>query len=290
MNLDPIKSLRRDLPRPPLGFPWRHRPVLANLGLLGLIGLIVLLAPHLAPADPAALVADPLLSPSREHWLGSDHLGRDVLSRLLHGGRWTLSAALLSALIAALPGGLLGLIAGFHGGALDELVSRALDVQLAFPRLLFALGVVALTGKGLANVALATGLAGLPTVARVVRGATQAVRGAPYVEAARALGLRDLRLVRRHMIPNVAGTLLVVSTLQMGWAALDVAALSFLGLGPPLGTPEWGTMLYEERLYLREAPWATLAPGLVLALTVLLINLLGDTLRDALDPRSPGTR
>ncbi len=286
MNLDSVEHLRHYLPRPPW-HPLRcYRTVIVHLGVLGLMGLLALLAPILAPADPTDLVTDPLLPPSLSHWLGSDHLGRDVLSRLLHGGRWTLSAALLSALVAAVPGGLLGLLAGFGGETLDELISRAIDVQLAFPRLLFALGIVALTGKGLLNIALATGLAGLPTVARMVRGATRAVRDAPYVEAARALGVGDSGLVRRHVLPNIIGTLLVVTTLQMGWAVLDVAALSFLGLGPPLGTPEWGTMLYEERVYLRDAPWATLAPGLTLALTVLFMNLLGDALRDALDPRN----
>jgi glutathione transport system permease protein len=260
---------------------WRAA-ILASL-LAGL-GLMALCAPWLAPTDPLALVAPPLTPPSVSHWLGVDHLGRDILSRLLFGGRWTLGAASLAAIIAVLPGTLLGLAAGYFEGTIDTLVSRALDVLLAFPRLLLALGIVALTGKGLLNVTLAVGLVGIPVIARVVRGATRAVRRQTFIEASRALGSGDPAIIRRHIWPNVAGTALVVMTLQMGWAILDVSALSFLGLGPPLGTPEWGTMLNEARIVLRDAPWAALAPGLALALTVLAINLLGDALRDALDP------
>jgi ABC-type dipeptide/oligopeptide/nickel transport system permease subunit len=250
--------------------------------LLLAVGLLALLAPWLAPADPMALVAPPLTPPSAAHWLGVDHLGRDMLSRLLFGARWTLGAALLAAIIATLPGILLGLLAGYFEGPLDIAISRALDVVLAFPRLLLALGIVALSGRGLFNVALATGLAGIPLVARVVRGEALVIRRQTYIEAARALGAGDPSIIRRHVWPNVAGTALVVVTLQVGWAILDVSALSFLGLGPPLGTPEWGTMLNEARIVLRDAPWEALVPGLALALTVLTVNLLGDALRDAL--------
>jgi ABC-type dipeptide/oligopeptide/nickel transport system permease subunit len=253
--------------------------------LLLAVGLLALLAPWLAPADPMALVAPPLTPPGRAHWLGVDHLGRDVLSRLLFGARWTLGAALLAATIATLPGVLLGLLAGYFEGPLDSAISRSLDVVLAFPRLLLTLGIVALSGRGLFNVALATGLAGVPLVARVVRSEALVIRRQTYIEAARALGARDPSIIRRHVWPNVAGTALVVITLQMGWAILDVSALSFLGLGPPLGTPEWGTMLNEARIVLRDAPWEALVPGLALALTVLTVNLLGDALRDALAPR-----
>lgn len=262
---------------------WRRGSVLASLLLV--LGLLALLAPWLAPVDPMALVAPPLSPPSGAHWLGVDHLGRDILSRLLFGARWTLGAALMAATIAATPGILVGLLAGYCGGRIDTLISRALEVLLAFPRLLLALGIVALSGKGLLYVALATGLTGIPMVARVVRGAALVARHKTYIEAARALGADDTSIVRRHVWPNVAGTALVAVTLQMGWAILDVSALSFLGLGPPLGTPEWGTMLNEARIVLRAAPWAALVPGLTLALTVLMINLLGDALRDALDPR-----
>jgi glutathione transport system permease protein len=232
-----------------------------------------------------ALVAPPLTPPSAAHWLGVDHLGRDVLSRLLFGARWTLGAALLAAIVAAVPGIVFGLLAGHFEGAVDAVISRGVDLLLAFPRLLLALGIVALSGKGLLNVSLATGLTGIPLVARVVRSAALTAQHQTYIEAARAVGARDLRIIRRHIWPNVAGTALVVVTLQMGWAILDVSALSFLGLGPPLGTPEWGTMLNEARIVLQAAPWAALVPGLALALTVLTINLLGDALRDALDPR-----
>ena len=260
----------------------RRAVMLASL--LAFLGLMALLAPWIAPVDPMALGGAPIAPPSSAHWLGLDHLGRDVLSRLLFGGRWTLGAGLLAATVAAVPGILLGLLSGYFEGPIDTLISRIIDLLLAFPRLLLALGIVAWTGKGLLNVALATGLAGLPIIARVVRSATRAVRHQSYVEAAWALGASQSAIVRRHVWPNVVGSILVIVTLQMGWAILDISALSFLGLGPPLGTPEWGTMLNEARIVLRDAPWAALAPGLALALTVLTINLLGDALRDALDP------
>ena len=267
--------------------PSRHHRRRGALlaALLLAVGLLALLAPWLAPADPMALVAPPLTSASTAHWLGVDHLGRDMLSRLLFGARWTLGAALLAATIATLPGVLLGLLAGYFEGPLDILISRTMDVVLAFPRLLLALGIVALSGRGLLNVALATGLAGIPLVTRVVRGEALVIRRQTYIEAARALSARDGSIIRRHVWPNVAGTALVVVTLQVGWAILDVSALSFLGLGPPLGTPEWGTMLNEARIVLRDAPSEALVPGLALALTVLTVNLLGDALRDALAPR-----
>ncbi len=268
--------------------PWlggiSAQGLILGLLLVGL-GVVALLAPWLAPADPMALVAPPLTPPSPAHWLGVDHLGRDILSRLLFGARWTLGAALLAAAVAAVPGILLGLLAGYVGGTLDTLIGRGIDVLLAFPRLLLALGIVALTGTGLLNVALATGLVGIPMVTRVLRGTVLVARRQTFIEAARALGVGDASIVRRHIWPNVAGTALVVVTLQMGWAILDVSALSFLGLGPPLGTPEWGTMLNEARIVLRDAPWAAVVPGVTLALTVLAINLLGDALRDALDPQ-----
>jgi glutathione transport system permease protein len=176
------------------------------------------------------------------------------------------------------------LLAGYAEGTLDAIIGWGLDVLLAIPRLLLALGILALTGTGLLNVAVATGLAGVPIVARILRGNVLVMRRQTYIEAARALGASDLSIVRRHVWPNVAGMAFVVVTLQMGWAILDVSALSFLGLGPPLGTPEWGTMLNEARIVLRDAPWAALVPGLALALTVLVVNLFGDALRDALDP------
>ena len=286
----PISSLPWPSPRGPSGLKPRkirarglRRAVLLGLFLTGL-GLMALLAPWLAPADPMALVASPLAPPSVNHWLGVDHLGRDILSRLLFGGRWTLGAGLLAAVVAAVPGTLLGLLSGYFEGPIDILISRALDVLLAVPRLLLAMGIVALTGKGLLNIALAVGLSGIPVVARVVRTATRAVRRQTFIEATRALGAHDSAIIRRHIWPNVYGTALVVVTLQMGWAILDISALSFLGFGPPLGTPEWGTMLNEARVALRDAPWAALAPGLTVALTVLTVNLLGDALRDVLDP------
>ncbi|HHH41707.1 MAG TPA: ABC transporter permease, partial [Chloroflexi bacterium] len=258
------------------------------LAWLLLTGLAVGLLPSLLHLDPLATDPQhPLAPPSPAHPLGTDLLGRDLLVRLLYGGRWTLGVGLLAAALATLPGVLLGLLSGFYEGVLDELIGRGMDLLLAFPHLLLALGVVALLGPGMGNIALATGLTGLPGVVRVVRSATRTVSRQPYILAARAVGVGHLRLLRRYLLPNVAGPVLVMATLQLGWAILNVSALSFLGLGPPLGTPEWGAMLNEGRTYLRTAPWIAVAPGLALSLTVLAVNLLGDGLQEAADPRRP---
>jgi peptide/nickel transport system permease protein len=280
--LPPYDRARRRTESGTRGPRLRRAPLLAVL-LFGM-GLISVLAPLLAPYAPMAVVAPPLVPPSPAHWLGTDHLGRDVLSRLLYGGRWTLGAALLAAVVSALPGVLLGLIGGYFERPAGAVIGRGVDLLLAFPRLLLALGIVALSGSGLVNVALATGIAGIPVVVRVLRSAVLSQARRTYIEASRALGMGDAGIIRRHIWPNVAGIALVVVTLQMGWAILDVSALSFLGLGPPLGTPEWGTMLNEARISLRDAPWTALAPGIALALAVLSINMLGDALRDMLDP------
>lgn len=263
---------------------WLLEPQARRLLLLALpmflLGLAALVGPWLAPLDARAPFAQPLRPPSPAHILGTDHLGRDVFSRLIVGSRWTLRAALLAAVIAALPGVLFGVLSGFFRPTLDTIISRVIDLLLAFPRLLLAMGIIAILGQGLLNVALAIGLTGIPVVARVVRSAVLAQSGQTYIEAARAVGASDLRIVWRHIWPNVIGTVLIIVTLQTGWAVLDVSALTFLGLGPALGTPEWGTMPNDGRLALRDAPWAVLAPDLALALTVLDINLFGDALRD----------
>ncbi len=254
--------------------------------LLAAAVCLSLAAPILAPYNPTA--ADPpnqLLRPSPAHPAGTDLFGRDVWSRLLWGGRLSLAAGILAVTLAALPGSLLGLLAGYSGGWLDALLMRLVDMLLAFPSLLLALALVAWLGPGLVSAALAVGLAGIPRFARVVRSATLGVRSELYIEAARVVGCRPGRILLRHVAPNVRGVVIVLSSLELGYALLNIGALSFLGLGAQPPTPEWGAMLAEGRTLLRDAPWVATAPGLAITLTVLAFNLLGDAMRDALDPR-----
>lgn len=284
---------RRPIPRPwPAALPprrpvRRNRAALGALAALALIGAATLVAPLIAPANPMAIHLEAALQPpSRAHLAGTDMFGRDVMSRVLHGGRLTFSAAIIAAIVATLPGTLLGLLAGYFGGLVDELIGRLTDIILAIPHLLLALLIVAAVGPGIGGAALGVGLAGLPTAVRVVRSAVMRTRRMRYVMAARAVGCTEGRILIRHILPNVAGVVIVIATLQVGWAMLNASALSFLGLGAPPGVPEWGAMLNEGRLYLRQAPWIAAAPGIALTLTILAVNLIGDGLRDAVDPRN----
>jgi len=289
--LYPIPT-RRPLPSSwPTGKPERkplsrNITALAAIVFLAVVSVMVLLAPIIAPAHPMQVdTSAQLAPPDRAHLLGTDLLGRDVLSRLLYGGRLTFGVGLLAASVAALPGLMLGLLAGYSNGWLDAIITRTMDVLLSIPYLLLALAVVALMGQRLASVAFGIGLAGIPGTVRVVRAAVLSVRRRPFVLAARSVGCTETRILWRHILPNVTGTTLVIATLQVGWAILNASALTFLGVGAPPGTPEWGAMLNEGRLYVHEAPWVAVASGTLLTLTVLAVNLIGDGLRDAIDPR-----
>jgi peptide/nickel transport system permease protein len=259
---------------------------LAALAFLGLMLLAVALGPILIPLDPLQMTpGQRLLPPSWQHPAGTDLFGRDVLARLLHGGRLTLGIGSLAVLIAALPGIALGLLAGYNGGWIDRLIGWLVNVVLSFPAVLLALTIVAALGTGTFNVVIAVGVAAIPTYTRLVRGQVLSARRQPYVRAAVVVGNRPLRIVLRHILPNIFGPIIVLATLDVGWAILNASALSFLGLGVQPPTPEWGLMLNEGRGFLRDAPWVTTVPGLAIASTVLAANLLGDALRDILDPR-----
>jgi ABC-type dipeptide/oligopeptide/nickel transport system permease subunit len=259
---------------------------LAGVAFLVLVSAAALLAPVIAPLSPMRVdTTIQLAPPSRAHPFGTDLLGRDVLSRILYGGRLTLGLGLLAAAVAALPGLALGLAAGYSDGWADALIARAMDVLLSIPYLLLALAVVALMGQRLEGVALGIGLAGMPGTVRVVRAAVISIKRRPFVLAARSVGCTETRILFRHILPNVAGPALIIATLQVGWAILNASALTFLGVGAPPGVPEWGAMLHEGRLYLREAPWVAVVSGTMLTLTVLAVNLVGDGLRDAIDPK-----
>lgn len=260
---------------------------LASLLTLTIIVLGIALAPWLTPYDPITMdYENQLLPPSLQHPLGTDLFGRDVLTRVLHGGRVSLSIGVLAALLSALPGATLGLLSGYYGGLIDRLLMRLMDIGLAFPSMLLSLGVVAILEPGLVNVTVAVGLAGIPGYVRLVRGSVLSVKKALYVEAAQALGCTRRRIILRHVLPNITASLLVLVTTDVAWAILRATSLSFLGLGAQPPTPEWGAMIDAGRELLRRAPWVSLAPSGTMMLSVLSINLLGDALRDLLDPRT----
>jgi peptide/nickel transport system permease protein len=264
----------------------RQRGALVGLVILAALALMAVGAPWLSPRDPIKTAArDALQPPGARFVLGSDQFGRDVASRVLHGARISLTIGLISVSIAVALGAPLGLVSGYYGGRLDMLIMRVMDVLLAFPGILLALAIVSVLSPGLTNVMIAVGLSAVPSYARLVRASTLAARENLYVEAARALGGRDLGILVRYILPNVVAPLIVIATLGLGTAILSAAALGFLGLGSQPPQPEWGRMLGEGRDYLREAWWISTFPGLGIMLTVLAMNLLGDGLRDVLDPR-----
>jgi peptide/nickel transport system permease protein len=257
-----------------------------GLTLVTLTVAAALLAPWIAPHDPAAqTLALRLEGPSAAHVLGLDELGRDVWSRLLAGARISLLVGLVVVGVSASVGLLVGAVAGYVGGALDEAISRVIDILLAFPGILLAIALVAVLGPSLANVVLALSAIGWVGYARLVRGQVLKARELEFVQAARALGAGPARLLARHLIPTAIPALVVQATLGMAGAILSEAALSFLGLGVQPPTPSWGTMINGGRVHLIDAPHLTVFPGIAIALLVLGFNFLGDGLRDRLDPR-----
>ena len=264
----------------------RNRGAVLGVLVVGVLVAAAVLAPVLAPYDPTLTDADRVLrAPGGAHLLGTDQYGRDVLSRILHGASASLQVGIIAVGIAASGGMLLGLLSGYYGRWIDLVVMRVIDVMLAFPTILLALGIVAVLRPSLNNVMLAIGIAGVPVYTRLVRGQVLATKALAYVEAARTTGCRDARIVARHILPNVVAPVIVVATLGVAGAILTGAALSFLGLGAQPPSSEWGAMLSDGRAFLRRAWWVTTFPGLAITVTVLAINMVGDGLRDALDPR-----
>lgn len=265
----------------------RVRPGMwAGLVISVLFLATALAAPWIAPHDPTAPVIEAVLQPpSGSHPFGTDELGRDVLSRVIYGSRVSLEVGVVAAGIAATIGSAGGLAAGFYGGRWDAAVMRATDVLLAFPGILLAIAVVATLGPSLLNVIIAVGIGAIPVYTRTVRGSTLSVRRMEYVEAARAAGATAGRLVVRHVLRNIAAPIVILATLGVGVNILIAAGLSYVGLGAQPPTPEWGAMLSGARQYLRDAWWTAMFPGLAITVTVIGMNLLGDGLRDLLDPR-----
>lgn len=267
----------------------RHR--LALLGAVLVLGFLILaiFAPKISPHDPYKFsLRNKLLPPSAAYPLGTDELGRDMLSRIIHGTRVSLMMAVISVAIGFFLGTPVGAVSGFYGGVFDILVQRLVDILMAFPGILLAIVVVAILGPGLWNAMLAVGITFIPTYVRVVRGAVLELRDKEFVEAAKALGAGGIRIIWRHILPNCVAPIIVLSTLQMASAILWASGLGYLGLGAQPPTPEWGTMLGRSQTYVRVAPHVAIFPGLAIALAVLGFNLLGDGLRDALDPRLKG--
>lgn len=267
----------------------RHRAAMAGLWLLALLLGLAASAPLVTRHDPVRQRLSIALRPvSREHLLGTDHLGRDMLARLLHGGRLSLLIGFLAVGIGLAVGVPLGAISGFRGGRTDLVIQRLADVLLSFPGFLLALSLVAILGVGLRNVIISVGVSAVPAFIRLVRGSVLAIREQAYVEAAHALGQRQGPIIFRHVLPNAMAPVIVQATLSLGSAILVAAGLGFLGLGVQAPTAEWGTMLGEGRQYIFRAPGLTTYPGLAIFLAVLGFNLFGDGLRDALDPRLAG--
>jgi peptide/nickel transport system permease protein len=269
---------------------WRmlRRNPVAMAGLAGLVLLVlaVLLAPWLAPHNPTALNYDHLLEPpSAAHWFGTDDLGRDIFSRVLWGGRESLRVGFMAIAIAISGGALVGLVSGFYGGRVDMVIQRIVDVMLAFPTILLLLSIVAALGPSLQTVLIALGISSIPGYSRLVRGSVLAAKNFEYVTAARIVGATNGRIMLRHILPNVVAPIIIYSTLGLGSAIIATAGLSYIGLGAQPPSPEWGAMLNTGRSYLRDAWWMSVFPGLGIFAAVLCVNLLGDGLRDALDPR-----
>ena len=265
----------------------RQRLALAAGFFVALLVLIAIFAPWIVPYDAEGYFDYDALNagPSAEHWFGVDSLGRDILSRVVMGARISLAAGLLSVTIGAVIGSLMGLLAGYYQGWIERITMRISDVLLAFPGMLLAIGVVAILGSSMVNVIVAVAVFSVPAFARLVRGNTLALKEMTYVEAVRSLGASDFTIMMRHILPGTVSPIVVYGTMRIGTSIITAASLSFLGMGAQPPTPEWGAMLNEARSDMVVAPHVALFPALAIFFTVLAFNLLGDGLRDALDPK-----
>ncbi len=267
---------------------------LSPAGWISLEVVLILLVPLAAPQiltgyDPVAVTPEAIfLPPSAAHWFGTDQYGRDLLSRIIYGARASMSLGIVSVSLSLAIGLPLGIIAGFYRGRFESAVMRGMDIMMAFPGILLALVVVAVLGPGLINAMIAVGIGEAPAYTRIVRSAVLTVREQTYIEAARAIGARDTLILHRYVLPNVLSPVIIVTTVGFAVAVIIGSSLGFLGLGAQPPTPEWGTMVAEGRTYLRSQWWIALTPGITIGIVVLALNILGDALRDVLDPRLRG--
>ena len=280
---------RRLVPESTLRRISRNPRILVCGVFLTLIGLVSLAAPLVAPQDPTAMAARPLLEPSRQYPLGTDDFGRDALSRLIYAGRVSLGVSVSSVMMATFVGVWLGLVAGYIGGWTDTLIMRAMDLLLSFPTIVLAIAIVAMLGASLVNLVFVIAIVYVPRFVRIVYGATLGVRELEFVQAARVAGATDLRILRTAILPNVLTPIMVQFSLSLGFAILVETGLSFLGLGAQPPTPSWGNMVAAARPFMETNSWLLLAPAAAVGLTILTLNTLGDGLRDLLDPRMART-
>ena len=266
----------------------KNKMAMLGLAILVLLALCAIFADVIADYETKVVaqnIANRLKGPSAEHWFGTDEFGRDIFARMVHGSRVSLVVGLISVSVSLVAGGTLGAFAGFYGGGVDNVIMRVMDIFLAVPSILLAITIVAALGPNLGNVMLAIGISGTPGFARIVRAAVMSVKDQEFVEASRAIGASNATIIFREIIPNCLAPIIVQSTLSVASAILSTASLSFIGLGVQPPDPEWGAMLSSGRNFLRDAVHLTLFPGLAIVVTILALNLLGDGLRDALDPR-----
>jgi peptide/nickel transport system permease protein len=265
----------------------RNKPALVGIGLIIVFVLAALLAPVLGPDGPFQTYPGASLKPpTQAHWLGTDRLARDMFTRILYGAQISLVVGVVSVVMGLSIGVLMGALAGAFGGWVDAVMMRTVDVLLSIPGILLAIGIVAWLGRGYPQIMLAVAVTNVPIFARLLRGSLLALRESEFVIAARSIGASPNRLLVRHMMPNALTPLIVAATLALATAIIDVAGLGFLGLGPPdPRTPEWGTMLTDARSFLQRAPWLLIFPGLAISLTAIGFNMVGDGLRESLDPR-----
>lgn len=264
----------------------RNRLAVFGLVIMLLLVVVAVFAPWIAPYDYAAQnLSDAFEPPCAKYWLGTDDFGRDILSRLIYGARISLQVGLFAVWLSMCVGGVLGAIAGYYGGKVDDIIMRFMDILLSIPQILLAVTIAAALGPGLLNLTIAVGIANIPSFARVVRGAVLSIVGQEFIEAAHCMGASDAWIIARHILPNCSAPIIVQATLRVAGAILAAAALSFLGLGIQPPTPEWGGMLSAARGYVRDYAYMTISPGLAIMITILALNFLGDGLRDAMDPK-----
>ena len=248
--------------------------------------LVGILGPFLVKTDPNAQnILNKLQPPSKEHWFGTDNFGRDIFSRIVNGTKLTLTVGFLSVFIGGTIGVILGIVAGYYGGAIDTITMRLMDILLAFPGILLALAIVSVLGGSIVNVIIAVGIFSVPAFARIVRGSTLQVKRLEYIDAVRALGASDIRIIFKHILPNILSPIIVQATMRIATAILTASGLAFLGLGAQPPDPEWGAMLSDGRTYMHNAGHMVLIPGMMIVVVVLAFNIFGDGLRDALDPK-----
>lgn len=274
--------------------PWKeawqtfckNRLALVGLGIVSLFIILAIIAPLIAPYGfKDQELSKRLLAPSSQHWFGTDDFGRDIFSRIVYGARISLWVGLFSVLASTILGTILGIIAGYYGRWVDTVISRIFDIMLAFPSILLAIAVVSILGPSLRNALIAIAVINIPNFGRLIRSKVLSIKQEEYIMAARAVGMKDTRILLLHILPNSISPVIVQATLAIATAIIEAAALGFLGLGAQAPTPEWGKMLSDSKQYLVQAPWTLFFPGIAIMLTVLGFNLIGDGLRDVLDPK-----